>query len=76
LQWNAAQLRHTLRLGHIAVGLLLSIYVNSPLHADPLLTDIIRYLATPAIVLSGVAMWQQGRISRWTALRSVAVNRT
>jgi hypothetical protein len=72
---NAAQLRRALRVGHIAVGVLLSIYVYSPLHADPLLTDIIRYLAIPAIVLSGVAMWQQDRISRWTARRSVAVNR-
>ena len=63
---NAAQLRRALRLGHIAVGVLLGIYVYSPLHADPLLTGIIRYLAIPAIVLSGVAMWQQGRISRWT----------
>jgi hypothetical protein len=72
---NAAQLRRALRLSHIAVGVLLSIYVYSPLHADPLLTDIIRYLAIPAVVLSGVAMWQQGRISRWTARRSVAINR-
>jgi hypothetical protein len=72
---NAAQLRRALRLGHIAVGVLLGIYVYSPLHADPLLTGIIRYLAIPAIVLSGVAMWQQGRISRWTARRSVAVSR-
>jgi hypothetical protein len=38
---NAGQLRRTLRAGHIVVG------VYSPLHADPLLTDIIRYLAIP-----------------------------
>jgi hypothetical protein len=44
---NAGQLRRTLRAGHIVVGVLLSIYVYSPLHADPLLTDIIRYLAIP-----------------------------
>jgi hypothetical protein len=72
---NAAQLRRALRVGHIALGVLLSIYDYSPLHADPLLTDIIRYLAIPAVVLSGVAMWQQGRISRWTARRSVAASR-
>jgi hypothetical protein len=72
---NAGQLRRTLRAGHIVVGVLLSIYVYSPLHADPLLTDIIRYLAIPVIVLSGVVMWRQGRISRWTARRSIAVSR-
>jgi hypothetical protein len=48
-------------------------YVYSPVHADPLLTDIIRYLAIPAIILSGVAMWQQGRISRRTSRGSSAV---
>ena len=53
---NAGQLRRTLRAANIVVGVLLSIYVYSPLHADPLLTDIIRYLAIPVIVLSGVAM--------------------
>ena len=53
---NAGQLRRVLRAGHIVVGVLLSIYVYSPLHADPLLTDIIRYLAIPVIVLSGVAI--------------------
>jgi hypothetical protein len=53
---NAGQLRRTLRAGHIVVGVLLSIYVYSPLHADPLLTDIIRYLAIPVIAFSGVAM--------------------
>ena len=72
---NAGHLRRTLGAGHIVVGVLLSIYVYSPLHADPLLTDIIRYLAIPVIVFSGVAMWQQGRISRWTARRSIAVSR-
>jgi hypothetical protein len=61
---NAGQLRRVLRAGHIVVGALLSIYVYSPLHADSLLTDIIWYLAIPVIALSGVAMWQQGRISR------------
>ena len=72
---KAGQLRRTLRAGHIVAGVLMSIYVYSPLHVDPLLTDIIRYLAIPAVALSGVAMWQQGCISRWTARRSVAVSR-
>jgi len=72
---KAGPLRRTLRAGHIVVGVLLIIYVYSPLHSDPLLTDIIRYLAIPAVALSGVAMWQQGRISRWNARRSIAVNR-
>jgi hypothetical protein len=72
---NPAQLRRTLRVGHIVVGALVGIYVYSPLHADPLLTDIIRYLAIPVVALSGIAMWQQGRISRWTVRRSIAASR-
>jgi hypothetical protein len=72
---NGGQLRRTLRAGHIVVGVLLSTCVYSPLHADPLFTDIIRYLAISVIALSGVAMWRQGRISRWAARRSIAVSR-
>jgi len=45
---NAGQLRRVLRAGQIVVGVLLSIYIYSPLHADPLLTDIIRHLAIPS----------------------------
>jgi len=29
----------------------------------------------PVIVLPGVVMWQQGRVSRWTARRSIAAGR-
>jgi hypothetical protein len=72
---NAGQLRRVLRAGQIVVDVLLSIYIYSPLHADPLLTDIIRDLAIPVIALSGVAMWQQDRISRWAARHSIAVSR-
>jgi hypothetical protein len=72
---NAAQLRRMLRFAHLFLGAALVIYVYSPLHANPLFTDIIRYLAVPALVLSGVAMWQQGRISRWSVRRSKIAGR-
>ncbi len=72
---NAVQLRRALRTGHLVVGAILVVYVYSPFHADPLFTGLIRYLAVPAVALSGIAMWQQGRLSRWRARRSVAVGR-
>ncbi len=72
---NVARLRRMLRIGHLVLGAILVIYLYAPFHADPLFTDIIRYLVVPALAVSGMAMWQQGRLSRWSARRSVAVGR-
>jgi hypothetical protein len=62
---NQARLRSLLRWAHIVEGAFLGVYIFSPLHADPLWTDIARYVIFPLAGLSGLWMWQQGRIARW-----------
>jgi hypothetical protein len=58
--------RQAQRAAHlVAAGLLLA-YVYAPLDAE--LEDVVRFVVFPALVLTGVAMWQSGRIRR--ALRA------
>lgn len=64
-----ARLRSILRWAHVGEAAFLSAYLYSPLHADPIWTAVARYLVFPLAGLSGVWMWQQGRVARWT-LRS------
>jgi len=59
------QLRLILRWAHIVEAALLAIYLYSPLRADPLWTDLARYVVFPLACLSGLWMWQQARFARW-----------
>lgn len=56
--------RRWLRWSHIAAGLIIGAYVCSPLHADPTATLAARLSLLPVLGLTGLAMWQQGRLSR------------
>lgn len=62
---SQSQLRTILRRGHMAEGIFLVIYVYSGFHLNVIWTNIARFVVLPLIVLSGVWMWQQGRIARW-----------
>jgi hypothetical protein len=63
---SARKQRQAQRAAHlVAAGLLLA-YVYAPLDAE--LEDVVRFVVFPALVLTGVAMWQSGRIRR--ALRA------
>lgn len=61
---RAPRLRQILRWAHLFEAGFLGLYIYSPLHADPLWTDIVRFGVFPLAGLSGVWMWQQARISR------------
>lgn len=61
---SPATLRTWLRWSHIAVGVGLAVYVCSPLHQDDLATLIARLSLIPVVVLTGAAMWGQGRLTR------------
>jgi hypothetical protein len=62
---NQARVRTVLRWGHIAEGMFLVAYVYSGSHSNAVLTDIARFVVIPLIVVSGLWLWQQGRIVRW-----------
>jgi thiosulfate reductase cytochrome b subunit len=59
---TAAQQRKAQRRVHLAAALLLIAYVYAPLEAQ--LQDAVRFLALPALMVTGVAMWQAARIRR------------
>jgi hypothetical protein len=61
---SPTKFRSALRCSHIAIGVMLGGYICSPLHLDPTATLIVRLALLPLIGLTGIAMWQQGRLTR------------
>ncbi len=59
---TAAQQRRVQRAVHLAAGFLLIAYLYGPLAAQ--LQDAVRFVALPALVATGIAMWQAARIRR------------
>ena len=62
---NAASVRKLLRWGHIFGGASLAMYFYSPLGSDETFATMVRFGVVPALTLSGLIMWQQGRIKRF-----------
>jgi hypothetical protein len=50
-------------MAHLIGGLLLVAYVYAPV--APVLDTAIRWVVMPALVGSGVVMWQWAKIRRW-----------
>lgn len=59
---TAAQQRKAQRRLHLAAALLVIAYLYAPLEAQ--LQDAVRFVGLPALVVTGVAMWQAPRIRR------------
>jgi thiosulfate reductase cytochrome b subunit len=59
---TAGQQRKAQRRVHLAAALLLIAYLYAPLETQ--LQDAVRFLALPALVVTGIAMWQAPRIRR------------
>jgi hypothetical protein len=58
-------LRSLLRLFHLVAGGLVVAYFYSPLAGDPTLAAVIKFPLLPALVLTGLWMWQMPRINQW-----------
>ncbi len=56
--------RRTLRWVHIATAGIVGTYLYAPWSADPVFSAITLYGVFPAMALTGVAMWQQGRLMK------------
>jgi hypothetical protein len=65
-----SQQRQWLRYGHLVASALLGTFIYSPLREDPVLIAIMQFMVFPAMVLSGVWMWQQGRLSKLRRARA------
>ena len=59
---SPATIRSLLRWSHLVVGVIIGIYICSPLHSDPLATLVVRLSLLPVLALTGIAMWQQHRL--------------
>jgi hypothetical protein len=51
---------------HLVLSLLLGAFVYSPLREVSAFAAVVQLIVFPAMTLSGVWMWQQGRIARWS----------
>lgn len=61
------RLRDLERIAHIAVGMILLVYVYGPWGDSSAFTLFVRAVAFPILVGSGFAMWQFQRFRRWLA---------
>ena len=57
-------LRRTLRWVHIVTAALIGTYLYSPWSANPVFAAVTLYGVFPLMGLTGIAMWQQGRLAR------------
>ncbi len=57
------RIRDRQRLAHLVGGVLLVAYVYAP--GAPVLEAAVRWVVLPVLVVSGVVMWQWGKIRRW-----------
>jgi hypothetical protein len=56
------QIRNIVRIAHIVEGVFIALFVYSPLRTDDTYLAIMQFVILPAIIISGVFMWQQPRI--------------
>jgi hypothetical protein len=58
------QLRLILRYTHLAAGILVGLFVHSPLGDVPAFELLVQIALIPIVVLTGIWVWQQARVSR------------
>lgn len=68
--------RSLLRWSHLVFGVMIGIYICSPLHADPIATTAVRLSVLPVLALTGIAMWQQHLLRRLAKSRALAFIQT
>ena len=61
--------RKTLRWLHIAVGVMLILFVYSPLSGVSWYALTVQIIAIPLVGLSGMALWQQSKLNLWVKRR-------
>ena len=58
------QLRLILRYTHLAAGILIGLFVYSPLGDVPAFEVLVQIALIPIVVLTGIWIWQQARVRR------------
>ena len=62
---NVSAMRRFLTWGHFLASLIIGTYLYSPLSADPVFAAVTMYIVFPLMALSGLWMWNMGRILKW-----------
>lgn len=63
------KMRQFQRRAHIVTGMVIVMYVYATPPADSIETQLVRWIALPALVVSGLAMWQLHRLRRFLRQR-------
>jgi len=58
------QLRLILRYTHLAAGILIILFVHSPLGNVPAFKLVVQIALIPIVVLSGIWIWHRARVRR------------
>lgn len=59
------QLRQAIRYAHLLAGSLIIAYIySSSLQASTAYTGLIQFFVVPAIIISGILLWQQARVNK------------
>lgn len=67
---NPVTTRKTLRYTHMAIAVMLALFIYSPtLREDALYAAVIQFGVFPFVALSGLAMWQQARLTRFIGIK-------
>lgn len=67
---SGATLRTITRLIHLVGSALIGTFVYSPWSDLPWFVLLMQVGVIPVLVLSGIVMWQQGRIVKWLRARA------
>lgn len=57
--------RQMMRYLHVTVGVMLIVYIYSPLGEVSWYALLVQVVAIPLVSLSGIALWQQPKLSSW-----------
>lgn len=58
------QFRNINRIAHLIEGVFIALFVYSPLRTDDTYIALMQFVILPAIIISGMFMWQQPRIMK------------
>jgi hypothetical protein len=73
MELSAKALRTIQRAVHVVLGVVLLAIVFTPL-GDAAFGSVLRVVAAPLVVLTGVLMWQHGRVVRAMRERNLPIN--
>lgn len=60
------KLRNWVRISHLVAGIMIALFVYSTsARASEAYTLFLQIIVIPAVSVSGLVLWQQGRINRW-----------